>query len=170
MLRGYMHGFFMEMKLYNKLRAVSKPFEYEEHRNKTIQAKIDEKRESRIIAQKRLPKINRDLAGKMMQSSGKSGGTGDDEDEEGTGGEVIGEAAALVLGGGVDEPHQQEKRHHGGDEIGIGDLPGATVVSAFDDLFLADHDAAATALCVLVAHATPAMARQGPGRSMGGRR
>ena len=86
MLRGYMHGFFMEMKLYNKLRAVSKPFEYEEHRKKKIQAKIDEKRESRIIAQKRLPKINRDLAGKMMQSSGKSGGTGDDEDEEGTGG------------------------------------------------------------------------------------
>ena len=85
MLRGYMHGFFMEMKLYNKLRAVSKPFEYEEHRKKKIQAKIDEKRQSRIIAQKRLPKINRDLAGKMMQSSGKSGGTGDDDEEEGTG-------------------------------------------------------------------------------------
>lgn len=35
-LKGYMHGFFMEMKLYSKLRAVSKPFEYEEHRKKKI--------------------------------------------------------------------------------------------------------------------------------------
>ena len=33
-LRGYMHGFFVEMKLYSKLRAVSRPFEYEEHRKK----------------------------------------------------------------------------------------------------------------------------------------
>jgi len=40
MLRAYMHGFFMEMKLYNKLRAVSKPFEYEEYRRKKIKDKV----------------------------------------------------------------------------------------------------------------------------------
>jgi ribosome biogenesis protein ENP2 len=67
MLKGYMHGFFMEMKLFNKLRAVSKPFEYEEHRKKKIQGKIDEKRQSRITAQKRLPKVNKDLAEKMIK-------------------------------------------------------------------------------------------------------
>lgn len=69
MLKGYMHGFFMEMKLYNKLRAVSKPFEYEEHRKKKIEGKIEEKRQSRIIAQKRLPKVNKDLAEKMIKLS-----------------------------------------------------------------------------------------------------
>lgn len=69
MLKGYMHGFFMEMKLYNKLRAVSKPFEFEEHRKKKIDGKIEEKRQSRIIAQKRLPKVNADLAQKMIKQS-----------------------------------------------------------------------------------------------------
>lgn len=81
MLKGYMHGFFMEMKLYNKLRAVSKPFEYEEHRKKKIEGKIEEKRQSRIIAQKRLPKVNKDLAEKMIKIStalkGKTGGSTD---------------------------------------------------------------------------------------------
>jgi ribosome biogenesis protein ENP2 len=54
MLKSYMHGYFMEMKLYSKLRAVSKPFEYEEHRKKSIQAKIDAKRASRITPRKRV--------------------------------------------------------------------------------------------------------------------
>ncbi|CAM9903060.1 unnamed protein product [Ectocarpus fasciculatus] len=71
MLRGYMHGFFIEMKLYAKLRAVSKPFEYEEHRKKKIQEKIEQKRASRITARKRLPKVNAALAEKLMK--GKKG-------------------------------------------------------------------------------------------------
>lgn len=54
MLKGYMHGYFIEMKLYHKLRAVSKPFEYEEHRRRRIQEKIDEKRQSRIAPRKRV--------------------------------------------------------------------------------------------------------------------
>jgi ribosome biogenesis protein ENP2 len=68
MLRGYMHGFFIEMSLYNKLRAVSKPFEYEEHKKEKIRQKVEEKRQSRINAQKRLPKFNQQLAEKMMKS------------------------------------------------------------------------------------------------------
>lgn len=69
---GYMHGFFIEMKLYNKLRAVSKPFEYEEYRLKKIKDKIEEKRQSRITAQKRLPKVNKELAEKLLKQSQKS--------------------------------------------------------------------------------------------------
>lgn len=76
MLKGYMHGFFMEMKLYSKLRAVSKPFEYEEYMKKKIKDKIDEKREKRIVPQKRLPKINKDLAEKFAKS--KTGPMADD--------------------------------------------------------------------------------------------
>ncbi len=72
MLKGYMHGYFMEMKLYSKLRAVSKPFEYEEHRKKKIRDKIEEKRQSRIIAQKRLPKVNKELAQKMMKGANRT--------------------------------------------------------------------------------------------------
>lgn len=70
MLKGYMHGFFIEMKLYSKLRAVSKPFEYEEHRKKLIRDKIAAKRQSRITPLKRLPKVNKALAEKYMRRDG----------------------------------------------------------------------------------------------------
>ena len=70
MLKGYMHGFFVDMKLYSKLRAVSKPFEYEEHRKRKIQEKIEANRQSRIVAQKRLPKVNKQLAEKLLRSGG----------------------------------------------------------------------------------------------------
>jgi ribosome biogenesis protein ENP2 len=66
LLRGYMHGYFIEMKLYNRLRAVSKPFEYEEYRIQKIREKIEEKRQSRITARKRLPKVNQRLAERML--------------------------------------------------------------------------------------------------------
>jgi len=81
MLKGYMHGYFMEMKLYSKLRAVSKPFEYEEHRKKKIREKIDEKRQSRIIAQKRLPKVNKELAEKMLKGANKNKEAGEVVDD-----------------------------------------------------------------------------------------
>lgn len=62
MLRGYMHGFFIEMKLYTKLRAVSKPFEYEEYRKKLIKDKIEAKRASRIAPRKRVKSDNNKTA------------------------------------------------------------------------------------------------------------
>ena len=78
MLKSYMHGYFIDMKLYSKLRAVSKPFEYEEHRKRLIKDKIEEKRKSRIIAQKRLPKVNKDLALKLEKKGISEGGAIDD--------------------------------------------------------------------------------------------
>ncbi|CAE7680866.1 nol10, partial [Symbiodinium microadriaticum] len=83
MLRAYMHGFFIEMSLYSKLRAVSKPFEYEEHRKARIREKVEERRKSRITALKRLPSVNKQLAEKILRKKGA--------EEEGGG-----EAAALV--------------------------------------------------------------------------
>jgi len=70
MVKSYMHGFFMEMKLYNKLRAVSKPFEFEEYRKQKIREKIDAKRESRIAIVKKapvLPAVNAELALKLLR-------------------------------------------------------------------------------------------------------
>lgn len=81
MLKGYMHGYFMEMKLYNKLRAVSKPFEYDEYRLAKIKDKINEKRASRITPRKRLSKVNQQLAQKLLttsSSSNKKNKTNDD--------------------------------------------------------------------------------------------
>jgi len=48
LLRGYMHGFFMDIQLYNKVRAVANPFEYEEYRKKKLKERVEAKQASRI--------------------------------------------------------------------------------------------------------------------------
>ena len=87
LLKAYMHGYFIEIKLYNKLRAVSKPFEYEEYRLNKIKEKINEKRASRITPRKRLPKVNKLLAEKLLYSqtqSNKKGNKSGQENESST--------------------------------------------------------------------------------------
>ena len=44
--------------------------------------------------------------------------------------------------GGTDQPEHEEECHHGGNEIGVSDLPGATVMSAVSAFFLEDDDGA----------------------------
>lgn len=48
LLRAYMHGYFMDMRLYKKARDVAKPFEFHEYKKKKIQEKINETRGSRV--------------------------------------------------------------------------------------------------------------------------
>lgn len=48
LLRAYMHGFFMDVRLYRKARDVVKPFEYDEYKKKKIREKINEERPKRV--------------------------------------------------------------------------------------------------------------------------
>ena len=48
LLRAYMHGYFMDMKLYHKVKAIVEPFAYEEYRKNKIREKIEEQRATRI--------------------------------------------------------------------------------------------------------------------------
>ena len=41
-LRAYMHGYFMDMRLYKKAQAVAQPFAYETYRQEQIDKKIDD--------------------------------------------------------------------------------------------------------------------------------
>uniref|UniRef100_A0A146LVV4 Nucleolar protein 10 n=2 Tax=Lygus hesperus TaxID=30085 RepID=A0A146LVV4_LYGHE len=68
MLRGYMHGYFMSMKLYNRAKSMVQPFSYEEYKRKKIREKLEKESTSRIQL-KNLPKINRDFALKLMDES-----------------------------------------------------------------------------------------------------
>jgi len=43
-----MHGYFMDMKLYHKVKAIVEPFAYEEYRKNKIREKIEEQRATRI--------------------------------------------------------------------------------------------------------------------------
>lgn len=70
MLRAYMHGYFMSIRLYNKAKSLSESFNYEEYKKKKVREKIESERESRVQL-KTLPKVNKDLALKLMDDSRK---------------------------------------------------------------------------------------------------
>ncbi|KAJ8333073.1 hypothetical protein SKAU_G00419690 [Synaphobranchus kaupii] len=72
LLRAYMHGFFMDIRLYHKVKTMANPFAYEEYRKDKIRQKIEEKRTQRVQV-KKLPKVNKELAIKLMEEG--------DEDE-----------------------------------------------------------------------------------------
>jgi ribosome biogenesis protein ENP2 len=75
LLRGYMHGFFMDMNLYNRVKAVANPFEYEEYQKKKLKERLDAKQSSRIAPRandkKKKPKmaVNPDLADRLEQKA-----------------------------------------------------------------------------------------------------
>jgi ribosome biogenesis protein ENP2 len=79
MLRAYMHGFFMDIHLYNRIRAVANPFEYEEYRKKKLKERLDAKRASRIApkasSQTKVSSVNPDLAERLQDRVDKSATT-----------------------------------------------------------------------------------------------
>ena len=68
-LRAYMHGYFMDMRLYKKAQAVAQPFAYETYRQEQIDRKIGAQRENRIAPVKKLPKVNRKLAERILNGT-----------------------------------------------------------------------------------------------------
>jgi len=70
LLRAYMHGFFLDMRLYHKAKSIVEPFAYEEYRKNKIHEKMEEERASRIKLSK-MPKVNKQLAEKLIESKSK---------------------------------------------------------------------------------------------------
>ncbi|CDQ59759.1 unnamed protein product [Oncorhynchus mykiss] len=63
LLRAYMHRFFMDIRLYHKVKTIANPFAYDEYRKDKISQKIgvqDAEYKSR-------PKVNKELALKLME-------------------------------------------------------------------------------------------------------
>ncbi|XP_038970616.1 nucleolar protein 10 isoform X2 [Phoenix dactylifera] len=67
LLRAYMHGFFIDYRLYKKAQALADPFAYDAYIEKRKQEKIDAERASRITIKKKLPKVNRLLAARLHE-------------------------------------------------------------------------------------------------------
>ena len=67
MLRAYMHGYFVNDKLYKKAKALADPFAYEKYRAERVKQKLEEERKARISVKKRLPKVNAGLASRLME-------------------------------------------------------------------------------------------------------
>jgi ribosome biogenesis protein ENP2 len=94
-----MHGYFLDLRLYTKAKAIANPFAYAEHRDKLIRDKLAKEQESRIRSSKKLSKlssssgggdsvkVNKSLAKKLRQveerQERKEAGIQDqDEDDE----------------------------------------------------------------------------------------
>lgn len=91
LLRAYMHGFFVDFRLYEKAKAIANPFAYEEYREKQRQAKINQARESRIRAvdaAKSIPKVNPKLASRLQALAEKDDDAGADEELNVGGGRI----------------------------------------------------------------------------------
>ena len=88
MLRAYMHGYFMDNRLYGKAKSVSNPFSYEDYKNKKIAETMEKERQTRIAPKKKLkmPKVNAAFAAKLASgqktASFKTGDADADFDNE----------------------------------------------------------------------------------------
>eukprot|EP00281_Chroomonas_sp_CCMP1168_P018798 CAMPEP_0206228282 /NCGR_PEP_ID=MMETSP0047_2-20121206/9088_1 /ASSEMBLY_ACC=CAM_ASM_000192 /TAXON_ID=195065 /ORGANISM="Chroomonas mesostigmatica_cf, Strain CCMP1168" /LENGTH=577 /DNA_ID=CAMNT_0053651519 /DNA_START=41 /DNA_END=1771 /DNA_ORIENTATION=+ len=72
MLKAYMHGFFIDAKLYARSKSVLEPFAYEEYRKQKVREKIEAKQGQRIVLpQKTKPKVNKEFAEQLEQSRAK---------------------------------------------------------------------------------------------------
>src|SRR5687768_16449645 len=70
-LTAYMHGYFVPMKTYTRLRALADPEQFEQYKKKKIEEKLAKESEGRIKAKRKLPKVNAKLAQKLSTEMDK---------------------------------------------------------------------------------------------------
>lgn len=71
-LRAYMHGFFIDQRLYEKAKSITSPFAYESYRQEQIKNKMMREQESRIRTDpKSLVRANKELA-KLWKQMGRN--------------------------------------------------------------------------------------------------
>lgn len=66
MLRAVMHGYYMDLRLYNKAKLIANPFDYNDFMKRKVKQKISEENQRGIQA-KKLPSINRDLFERLLE-------------------------------------------------------------------------------------------------------
>ncbi|QSL66261.1 hypothetical protein MERGE_000638 [Pneumocystis wakefieldiae] len=70
-VRSYMHGFFIDFRLYETAKSIMNPFAYVEYREKAIKDKIEKERQSRIRSSSKITKINHNLAQHLLHKEEK---------------------------------------------------------------------------------------------------
>jgi hypothetical protein len=54
LLRAYMHGYFVDQRLYKKAKAITMPFAYDQYRQERVQQKLEEERRTRITVERKV--------------------------------------------------------------------------------------------------------------------
>ena len=85
LLRPYMHGFFIDNRLYGKASALAAPFDYAAYRTQKAREKLEAERGSRITVLRKMPKVNAALAARLAEIEDKTVGGVDAvaEDDDG---------------------------------------------------------------------------------------
>ncbi|KAI3443172.1 WD_REPEATS_REGION domain-containing protein [Psidium guajava] len=68
LLRAYMHGFFIDHRLYKRAKALADPFAYDAYIEQRKKEKLEAERASRITIKRKLPKVNRVLAARLLEN------------------------------------------------------------------------------------------------------
>ncbi|KAG0237303.1 hypothetical protein BGW42_001223 [Actinomortierella wolfii] len=71
-LKPYMHGFFIDLRLYEKARAIANPFGYQDFKEREARERLAKEAGSRIRATTKLPKVNKQLAAKLLSNEAKA--------------------------------------------------------------------------------------------------
>jgi ribosome biogenesis protein ENP2 len=67
-VKSYMHGYFIDVRLFEQAKLIANPFAYEEYRDKKIKEKIEKERESRIrTSAAQHVKVNKSLAARLEE-------------------------------------------------------------------------------------------------------
>jgi len=78
MLRAYMHGYFMEIRAYQKLLSVADPFAYEKYQKQQVAARMNKSRERIVVAKKpslsQQVAVNQAYVDEIVKSGDKKGG------------------------------------------------------------------------------------------------
>lgn len=81
-MRSYMHGYFINTELYEKVNLIANPNSYKDQRERDIRKKIEQERESRIrstgASTKAKVKVNLELASKLQSKQGNDDFANDD--------------------------------------------------------------------------------------------
>lgn len=68
LLRAYMHGFFIDHRLHKRAKALVDPFAYDTYIEQRKKEKLEAERASRITIKRKLPKVNRVLAARLLEN------------------------------------------------------------------------------------------------------
>lgn len=61
----------MDVRLYKRAKSIADPFAFEDYKKRKIREKIEQERPSRLKIEDNLPKVNRDLASKLISDEGR---------------------------------------------------------------------------------------------------
>ena len=63
LLRAYMHGYFVDQRLYKKAKAITMPFAYDQYRQERVQQKLEEERRTRIAVERKVRRADATFRG-----------------------------------------------------------------------------------------------------------